>query len=170
MYTSLPSVGTYEFTPSVLCSSCSLIISLLYSFLIGHHLTFCLLFFFGHCIVCPLYWFLVFFWYIQTCLCFVDHCLYFCPFPFGHIMFRPSIFGFWLPHRPKINYLLICVWLCIVVSNEYCVVFFFVFFLFVLCTLCCQFLWTLNLWLPLQYSLTFEREQYKHSRLNQKKI
>ena len=28
-------------------------------------------------------------------------------------------------------------------------------FVFVLCTLCCQFLWIVHLWLPLRYSLTF---------------
>jgi len=31
----------------------------------------------------------------------------------------------------------------------------FALFVFVLCTLCCQFLWTIHFWLPLRYSLTF---------------
>jgi len=31
----------------------------------------------------------------------------------------------------------------------------FTFFLFVLCILCCQFLWIVHFWLPLRYSLTF---------------
>ena len=31
----------------------------------------------------------------------------------------------------------------------------FVLFFFVLCILCCQFLWIVHFWLPLQYSLTF---------------
>ena len=31
----------------------------------------------------------------------------------------------------------------------------FVLFVFVSCTLCCQFLWIVHLWLPLRYSLTF---------------
>ena len=44
----------------------------------------------------------------------------------------------------------ICVYLCIVVSNTYCVVFFFV-----LCLLCCQFLWIVHFWFHLRYSLTF---------------
>jgi hypothetical protein len=44
----------------------------------------------------------------------------------------------------------ICFCLRIVVSNTYCVVFFFV-----LCTVCCQFLWIVPFWLPLRYSLTF---------------
>ena len=39
----------------------------------------------------------------------------------------------------------ICVCLRIVVSNTF----------FVLRTLCCQFLWIVHIWLPLQYSLTF---------------
>jgi len=48
--TRLPSMGTPEFTPSLLCSSCSPIISFLYSFLIDHHLTFVFYSCFGHCI------------------------------------------------------------------------------------------------------------------------
>ena len=47
----------------------------------------------------------------------------------------------------------VCVCLRIVMSNTYCVVFFALFF-FVLCALCCQFLWTVLFWLPLRYSLT----------------
>jgi hypothetical protein len=31
----------------------------------------------------------------------------------------------------------------------------FVLFFFVLCTLCCQFLWIIHVWLSLRYSLTF---------------
>ena len=41
--------------------------------------------------------------------------------------------------------------LCIVLSNTYCVVCLFSFF--VLCTLCCQFLWIVHFWLVLLYSL-----------------
>ena len=48
----------------------------------------------------------------------------------------------------------ICVCLRIVVSNAHYVVVLF-FFLFVLCTLCCQFLWIVHFLLPLRYSLTF---------------
>ena len=33
--------------------------------------------------------------------------------------------------------------------------FVFVLFFFVLCNLCCQFLWIVHFWLPLRYSLTF---------------
>ena len=43
----------------------------------------------------------------------------------------------------------ICVCLCVMVSNTFCVVFFFI-----LCSLCCQFLWIVHLWLLLPYSLT----------------
>ena len=49
----------------------------------------------------------------------------------------------------------ICVCLRIVVSKTYCVLLLFFFFLFVLCTLCCQFLWIVLFSLPLRYSLTF---------------
>jgi len=48
----------------------------------------------------------------------------------------------------KVNYCL-----CIVVSNTYWSVFVLLFF--VLYTLCCQFLWIIQFWLPLRYSLTF---------------
>jgi len=37
--------------------------------------------------------------------------------------------------------------------NTSCCVFVLIFF--VCCTLCCQFLWIVDLWLPLRYSLTF---------------
>ena len=42
----------------------------------------------------------------------------------------------------------ICVLLPIVVSNTYCVVFSFVFFVFVLCTPFCQFLWNIYFYCP----------------------
>ena len=35
----------------------------------------------------------------------------------------------------------------------------FVLFLFILCTLCCQFLWIVHFWFPLRYSLTFIYKQ-----------
>ena len=31
------------------------------------------------------------------CVCFVDCCLFFCPFSFGHCVVCLSIYGFWLP-------------------------------------------------------------------------
>ena len=31
------------------------------------------------------------------CICFVDHCLSFCTFSFGHCVVCSSIYGFWLP-------------------------------------------------------------------------
>ena len=41
--------------------------------------------------------------------------------------------------------------LLIAVSNTYCVVLCFCLFVFILCTLCCQFLWIVHFWLPLRY-------------------
>ena len=41
--------------------------------------------------------------------------------------------------------------LCLVVSNTCCIVFYF----FVLCAMCCQFLWIVHVWLPLRCFLTF---------------
>ena len=35
--------------------------------------------------------------FLILCVCFVDHCLSFCSFSFGHCVFCPSIYGFWLP-------------------------------------------------------------------------
>jgi len=35
---------------------------------------------------------------LVLCVCFVDHCLSFCPFSFGHcVLCSSSIYGFWLP-------------------------------------------------------------------------
>jgi len=35
---------------------------------------------------------------LVLCVCFVDYCLSFCPFSFGHCVVCPSlIYGFWLP-------------------------------------------------------------------------
>jgi hypothetical protein len=35
---------------------------------------------------------------VILCVCFVDRCLSFCPFSFGHFVVCPSsIYGFWLP-------------------------------------------------------------------------
>jgi hypothetical protein len=45
----------------------------------------------------------------------------------------------------------VCVGLHIMVSNTYCVVLSF----YVLCTICCQFLWIVLFWLPLRYFLMF---------------
>ena len=49
---------------------------------------------------------------------------------------------------------IICICLRIVMSNTYRVVFLFRFF-FVLCTLCCQFLWIVYFCLTFRYSLMF---------------
>ena len=42
--------------------------------------------------------------------------------------------------------------LCTLCCQFLCVI---VLFVFILCTLCCQFLWIVQFWLPLRYSLTF---------------
>ena len=34
---------------------------------------------------------------LDLCICFVDRCLSFCLFSFGHFVVCPSIYGFWLP-------------------------------------------------------------------------
>ena len=34
---------------------------------------------------------------LVLCVCFVDRCLFFCPFSFGHCVVSPSIYRFWLP-------------------------------------------------------------------------
>jgi hypothetical protein len=34
---------------------------------------------------------------LVLCVCFVDLCLFFCPFSFGHCVVGSSIYGFWLP-------------------------------------------------------------------------
>jgi hypothetical protein len=36
----------------------------------------------------------------RVMLCFVDRCLSFCPFSFGHCGVCPSLYGFWLPLGP----------------------------------------------------------------------
>ena len=47
----------------------------------------------------------------------------------------------------------LCLLTCSGVQNIYCRI--FLLFFFVLCILCCQFLWMIHFWLPLRYSLTF---------------
>jgi hypothetical protein len=48
-----------------------------------------------------------------------------------------------------------CACLLVMVSNTYCVVICFVLFFYVLCTLCCQFLWIVHFLLSLCSCLTF---------------
>jgi NhaP-type Na+/H+ or K+/H+ antiporter len=135
---------------------------------------------------------------LRLCVCFVDRCLFFCPFSFGHCVVYPSsIFEVWLPFwylqtlgttMPLENIMWYCVYilslyslflnrgsiplflqlfvggrmsysryLCLLaysdVQHILCCV--FALFFFVLCTICCQFLWIVLFWLPLRYSLTF---------------
>ena len=73
-----------------------------------------------------------------------------------------SIVRFWLPLRlvyPMLPVSLDCPFL---ITLSSCVPYVASFsglsvfdYPFVLCTLCCQFLWIVHLWLPLRYSLTF---------------
>ena len=67
-----------------------------------------------------------------------------------------NIFGFSLPpvvcRRAHVFLKLFVLFVYNAVSITYCVV---VLLAIVLCTLCCQFLWIINLLLPLRYSLTF---------------
>ena len=67
---------------------------------------------------------------------------------------RKTMFGSSLPSVVCIS--VICVWLCILVSNTYCVVFLLCLSSsFVLCTQCCQFFWIVRSRLPLRFSLMF---------------
>jgi hypothetical protein len=36
-------------------------------------------------------------WSLVLCVCFIDHCLSFCPFSFGHCIVCSLIYSFWLP-------------------------------------------------------------------------
>ena len=68
-----------------------------------------------------------------------------------HYDFRiKTMFGSYLPTVVCFIYF---IWFClpIMVSNTYCVVFFFF-----LRTLCCQFHWIVYLWLPLRYSFSIQ--------------
>jgi hypothetical protein len=56
-------------------------------------------------------------------------------------------------YRRVLFALCVCVWVWwYTVHNVLCFLFYF---FFLLCTLYCQFLWIVNFWLPLRYSLTF---------------
>ena len=55
--------------------------------------------------------------------------------------------------RAHILFTYLCLFAYSGVQSILCCV--FVLFFFVLCTLCCQFLWIVNFYLPLRYSLTF---------------
>ena len=85
----------------------------------------------------------------------------------AHVLFTLSVFVLWIVVSNKycVLFLFVLCNLCwqflpqLFVGERrsfylYCVMFFFCFFC-VLCTLYCQFLWIVLLWLPLRYSLTF---------------
>ena len=90
-----------------------------------------------------------------VCVCLYDgSCLIYVVCMMAHVLF--TLFVWWLMSYLRCLYdgscliYVVCVCLRILVSNTYCVVFFFV-----LCGLFYQFLWTVHFWLPLQYSLMF---------------
>ena len=69
-------------------------------------------------------------------LCCPIMCLYVLVCRSAHALFTLFVCALWCP-----THIVFC--------------FCFVLFFFVLCTLCCQFLWIFHFWLPLRYSLTF---------------
>ena len=81
-------------------------------------------------------------------VCFIDRCLSFCTFSFGHCVVCSSIYGFWLPFG--IFWPLCCLFfdLRILITH-------FVSSNSSMCTQYCQFLWIVHSWLPLHLSLTF---------------
>jgi hypothetical protein len=85
------------------------------------------------------------------CLSFFDIRILITPFgSCGHCVFCPSIYGFWLP-----------LWFFVGCKLFIYLVFFvFVFFVFmssscVLLDQCCQYLWIVNCWYRIRFSLTF---------------
>jgi hypothetical protein len=91
------------------------------------------------------------------CVCFVDHCLSFCPFSFGHCVVCSSIYGFWLLQLLIGGLMSYLSYLCLFAYNgdQHILCCVFILIVLVLCTLCSQFFWIANFWLPLRYSLTF---------------
>ena len=63
------------------------------------------------------------------------------------------VFTFLFVGVPMFYLCYLCLFVHCGVQHILCYV--FVLFFFVLCTLCCQFLWIVHFWLPLRYSLTF---------------
>ena len=73
-----------------------------------------------------------------------------CPLQFPHTNDVRFVFTTSCLYECSCLYYVICACLRIEVSNAYCVLFFFV-----LCTLCCLFLWIVHFWLSRRCSLTF---------------
>ena len=105
---------------------------------------------------------------------FVDRCLSLCPFSFGHCVFCPSsIYGFWFPRWYLQSLLLLFVGGSMSYLHYFCLFGYsgvqhilccdFDLFYYVICTLCCLFLWIIQFWLLLRYSLTFIFHQYQQS-------
>jgi hypothetical protein len=71
----------------------------------------------------------------------------------SNIYFVVFVCAWWCP-----TYILLCLFTHGGVQHIFCCV--FALFIFVLCALCCQFLWIVHFWLPLRYSLTFIAYKY----------
>ena len=56
---------------------------------------------------------------LVLCVCFVDRCLSFCTFSFGHCVVCSSIYGFWLPLQ---TLLIVILWNCVmsITVNKNC--------------------------------------------------
>jgi len=94
-------------------------------------------------------------------LCWHSMCLYIlssvlrCPLRFPH----KTVFGLSIPpvvcRRARVLFMLFA-FACVSYCPTHIVLhFFYSFFVVVLCTQCCQFLWLVHSWLPLRFSLTF---------------
>jgi hypothetical protein len=84
----------------------------------------------------------------SLCVCFVDHCLFFCPFSFGHcVVCSSSIYGVWIPlwYLHIVSVLVLCV--CFV---DRCLS--FCPFSFGHCVVCSSSIY--GFWLPLWYFQT----------------
>ena len=100
--------------------------------------------------------------------------LFFFIFFFGHCVFCPSsIYGFWFPRWYLQTLLLLFVggpmsylrYVCLLAYSgvQHILCCDFDLFYYVLCILCCQFLWIVHFRLLLRYSLTFIVHQYQQS-------
>jgi hypothetical protein len=56
--------------------------------------------------------------YLVLCVCFVDRCLSFCTFSFGHCVVCSSIYGFWFPIW-YLQILLSVVWFYLIYGGKY---------------------------------------------------
>jgi hypothetical protein len=89
---------------------------------------------------------------------------FFCPIMCFYILSSVLWCSLWFLHYNYIRFfftsscLQVLFTLCAFICAEWRpthIVLCFVLFFFILCTLCCQFLWIVNVWMPLLYTLTF---------------